>query len=105
RLWNPLRPTPHAPVRQVDDPSQAWRNALDKATQGRVVHGVQGTHDLLQALHLLPVRVAGWTLQQAECRPKPLKWRCQARYIRATVEASNLQFLSTAPVHWFVEFD
>lgn len=105
RLWDAFGSTPYASVRQVDDPSQAWRSALEKSTQGRAVHGVQGMHDLLQALHQLPVRVGGWALQEAECRPKPRKWRCLARYTRATVQASNLQFLSAAPVHWLVEFD
>lgn len=104
RLWDMLRPVSQGPAKQMGDPAQAWRLALEKAIQDRHVHGVAGTRSLLETLHQLPIRVGGWTLKEAECTPQARKWRCQARYERSTVHASNSQFLAGAPPHWIVEF-
>src|SRR5690606_34509253 len=103
RLWQSFHPAPKAPAQQLDDPVQAWKAARDKAIQGRMVHGVQGTRSLLETLHQLPVRVGGWALKEAECIPHPRKWRCHARYERSTVQASNSEFLAAAPANWLVE--
>lgn len=104
RLWHMFRPVPHGPEKQVGNSAQAWRLAREKAMQGRLVHGVQGTRSLLESLHQLPIRVGGWALKEAECAPQARKWRCQARYERSTVHASNSQFLAGAPANWNVEF-
>ncbi|HUG59512.1 MAG TPA: hypothetical protein VL002_14855 [Candidimonas sp.] len=86
------------------DPVQAWKRAVEKAVQDRVVHGVQGTQVLLDALYELPVRINGWVLRQAECTAQLRQWRCQARYERRDAQASNSQFLADPPRHWAVEF-
>lgn len=105
RALHGLRPNVRAPAqRQPDDPGLAWKAAVDKAIQGRIVHGLAGTRSLLDTLHLLPVRVGGWALKEAECTRQLHKWRCHARYDRSTAQASNSEFLAGAPAHWRVEF-
>lgn len=106
RLAHLLRPEPKVPAPvAVADLRQAWRQAVEKAFQDRIVHGVLGTRILLDALYELPVRVGGWILLQAECTAQGRDWRCQASYERRSIQASNSSFLAAVPENWQVEFN
>ncbi|WP_353146728.1 hypothetical protein [Pollutimonas bauzanensis] len=91
------------PVANVN-PVQAWKRAVEQAAHGRVVHGARGTRALLDELYELPIHINGWVLLQTECAAQLSQWRCQARYERRDMQASNSQFLAGSPKHWTVEF-
>ncbi|MEO6985130.1 MAG: hypothetical protein ABI155_07280 [Paralcaligenes sp.] len=104
RLWRVVAPAPKVQAAGPYDPYQAWSDALSQASRSIVVHGVHGTRAALNGLQDAPVQVAGWFLAQATCMPQTGGWRCQARYDRRGVQASNDGLLAHAPAQWAVEF-
>jgi hypothetical protein len=106
RLWHAggaSRPSPEKAL--VIDPARAWSDAIEQSVQGHLVHGVQGTRELLDVMHSMPVRLAGWVLAQAECAAAGLQWKCRARYERRNSFSNNNLLLLAAPANWRFEFD
>ncbi|TAL81149.1 MAG: hypothetical protein EPN46_05995 [Candidimonas sp.] len=104
RLWRAVAPAPKVHAAGPFDPYRAWSDALEQASRGIVVHGVQGTRAALISLHDAPVQIAGWFLTHAMCMPQVGGWRCQARYDRRGAQAGNDGLLAHAPAAWAVEF-
>jgi hypothetical protein len=104
RLWAMGQPIARAEARVAIDPASAWRLATNKALQAHSVHGVPGTRALLDALYSTPIDVGGWVLRQVECQPEARWWRCQARYERKGMGASNSGFLHSSPGEWTTVF-
>ncbi|HWK69932.1 MAG TPA: hypothetical protein VNS29_03735 [Burkholderiaceae bacterium] len=103
--WRALRPDRAVAAGPAqEDPAQAWRDAISRSAQGRLVHGLQGTRTLLEAFYELPVNMGGWRLLQAECAPHGAQWHCRARYERRETGASNQSLLENIRVDWKVEF-
>lgn len=86
------------------EPATAWRHAVAAAAQGHAVHGVAGLKAVLDTLHAVPVYLAGWLLQQVECRPKGMEWHCRARFQR-DVAGDNNSLFDAALQGWSVSFD
>lgn len=80
-----------------------WRVAQEAALDQVVVHGVQGTHRLLEALYGVAVTPAGWRLEQVECLPARQLWHCAAQFLRRH-PATDIQALESAlPASWSLE--
>lgn len=82
----------------------AWRRAVIEVAENHFVHGVGGLQAALAAMYELPLVVAGWNLQNAECRPRVREWQCRAGFRRRS-DADNEGFLAVAPSHWTLTFD
>lgn len=86
------------------DPASAWRKAIAAATQGHTVHGVAGLRSVLDALHAMPVYLAGWLLTQVECRPRAAEWQCKAAF-RRDEAGDNQSLIAVARPEWSLSFD
>lgn len=100
--WRDKAATSAPTVRE--DASLLWQQAIAQAVQGRVLHGAQGTQALLESFYQLPVNLAGWQLDQAECTAGAVRWTCSASYLRQSRWASNHGFLSLTPTDWTSRF-
>lgn len=82
---------------------QRWLDTQQAALNKVVVHGVQGTQRLLDALYAVTVKPAGWHLKQVECIPVARAWRCVAQF-RRHHPATDVQALEAAlPESWVLE--
>ncbi|HCN71198.1 MAG TPA: hypothetical protein DIS96_05575 [Pusillimonas sp.] len=88
---------PTATTQQLDG---RWRAAQQEALNKVVVHGVQGTQRLLDALYAVAVSPAGWRLTQVECRPGPRTWDCAAQFSRRHHATDNQALESALPASW-----
>lgn len=88
----------------VQDAHAIWRDAIESAARGHLVHGVAGLQAALDAMQEVPVVVAGWQLARVECRPRSRQWHCRARYRRGPA-ADNDGFIAGAAPHWTLAFD
>lgn len=86
------------------DAGLLWQQAIAQAVQSRFLHGVPATHALLESFYQLPVNLAGWQLNQAECIAGASRWACSASYLRQTRWASNYGFLNLTPTDWTSRF-
>lgn len=103
RAWSVLQP--REPSREpLISPDVAWQEVIKNEMNGRWVHGVSGTSDVLGVLYGLPVVLAGWRLSHAECTSSQSLWRCHADYGRGTTDANNEDFLSASHANWEVDF-
>lgn len=97
------RPAPDAGASPADAVS-AWTHAIALSAAQHTVHGVAGLRALLDTVHATPIGVAGWLLQEVQCRPRADRWLCRARY-RREGDGDNLGFIAAAPSDWTVTFD
>lgn len=95
---------PPGGINQAVLAARLWHDAVAQAIGTQVVHGIGGTHALLDVFHQLPVEIDGWRLQQAECMAAGAAWQCRTRYWRAGREANNAGFIAGAPPAWAVGF-
>jgi hypothetical protein len=86
------------------DPAGAWAQAIAEAVGAHSVHGVPGLFVLMEALHELPISIAGWVLRSVDCRAYGGEWRCQSRYLREG-EADNQGFIDAALPAWALTFE
>lgn len=86
------------------DPVQAWNQAVATSARSHSVHGVAGLKSAMDSLYELPVYLAGWTLKQAECRPRSDKWSCRAIY-RRDPEGDNQSLMNAALRGWTLSFE
>ena len=83
---------------------QAWEQSRNALAQGIHVHGVSGMQRLLDSIHQVPVALVGWHLNQVECLPQGIRWRCHAVYRRVSREADNQGLIAQAPASWRLRF-
>lgn len=93
-----------ADVIPVQDAGSAWQDAIAESARAHRVHGVTGLQAALTAIYDVPVMVAGWHLDQVECRPRPSTWQCRSRYRRGNT-GDNERFIAAAKADWDLSFD
>ena len=104
-FWpNPVSPAGSSPPVSAQEAARLWRGAVDDAFRGVALHGVAGTRAALESFYALPASLSGWVLNSAACTPMPGFWKCEARYRRSRIQASNDLFLAAAPAGWDVRF-
>lgn len=59
---------------------------------------------VLDSVHRLPMRLAGWRLGGAQCLPREDDWQCQARYQPDSLQALSADFQRQLAAHWELEF-
>ncbi len=59
---------------------------------------------VLDSVHRLPMRLAGWRLAEAQCLPRQDDWQCRARYQPESLQALSADFHSQLASRWELEF-
>lgn len=88
----------------VVDAQTAWQTAVAASVRPHRLQGVAGLQAALDAIHAVPVNLAGWHLTEVECRPGGDTWRCRTRYRRGD-GGNNQGFMDAADSEWTLSFD